>query len=86
MTEVAVPFFFIVSGFFFMRYAYTSINEYFDMVKKKTKTLFVHFVLWNVLGIIPLLLTLSCTKEKNYPNNASLDSDGLLGFYYSTSK
>lgn len=36
--------------------------------------------------IIPLLLTLSCTKEKNYPNNASLDSDGLFGFYYSTSK
>ena len=26
---------------------------------------------------IPLLLTLSCTKEKNYPNNASLDSDDL---------
>lgn len=28
--------------------------------------------------IIPLLLTLSCTKEKNYPNNASLDSDDYI--------
>lgn len=65
MTEVAVPFFFIVSGFFFMRYAYTSINEYFDMVKKKTKTLFIPFVLWNVLGIIPLLLTHKFVYENN---------------------
>lgn len=28
--------------------------------------------------IIPLLLTLSCTKEKNYPDNASLDSDDYI--------
>lgn len=28
--------------------------------------------------IIPLLLTLSCTKEKNYLNNASLDSDDYI--------
>ncbi len=28
--------------------------------------------------IIPLLLTLSCTKEKNYSNNSSLDSDDYI--------
>lgn len=64
-TEVAVPFFFVVSGFFFMRYTYSSKNEYFNMIIKKTKTLFVPFILWNIFGIITLLLTHRFVYENN---------------------
>lgn len=65
LTEVAVPFFFVVSGFFFMRYTYTSKNEYFNMISKKTKTLFVPFVLWNIFGILPLMLSHRFVYENN---------------------
>lgn len=56
LTEVAVPFFFIISGFFFFRKSYYKKGEYFDIIKKKTQTLFLPFVIWNILGICPLLI------------------------------
>lgn len=56
-TEVAVPFFFMVSGFFFFRYTYYGRGEYFRMTGKKMRTLFVPFLFWNIFGVIVLLLT-----------------------------
>lgn len=65
-TEIAVPFFFIVSGFFFLRYYYTAKDMYFGMIRKKIKTLFLPFIIWNVIGCIPLILTHKFVFEKNY--------------------
>lgn len=56
LTEVAVPYFFLVSGFFFLRYSYYGKGEYMKMLCKKTHTLFLPFVFWNVVGLIPLVL------------------------------
>lgn len=56
LTEVAVPYFFIVSGYFFFRYSYYGNGEYVTMLRKKMHTLFIPFLFWNIVGIIPLLL------------------------------
>lgn len=56
LTEVAVPYFFIVSGYFFFRHAYYGKGEYAVMLRKKIRTLFVPFLFWNIVGIIPLML------------------------------
>lgn len=49
LTEIAVPYFFIISGFFFFRISYT-VDDYLWMIKKKFHSLFIPFVFWNVIG------------------------------------
>lgn len=56
MTDIAVPYFFLISGFFFMRYAYIEEGRYWDMIKKKIKTLLIPFIIWNCIGSIALRL------------------------------
>lgn len=48
MTEVAIPYFFVISGFFFFRYNYYQKGIYCEMLKKKFWTLLIPFVFWNV--------------------------------------
>ena len=50
LTEIAVPYFFIISGFFFFRISYYEKNNYFKMLKKKAKTLLIPFIFWNIVG------------------------------------
>lgn len=56
LTEVAVPYFFMVSGYFFFRSTYYGKGEYVGMLRKKLHTLFVPFVFWNIVGIVPSML------------------------------
>lgn len=53
-TDVAVPFFFFVSGFFFMRTRYVADGCYVAMLRKKCLTLLVPFVIWNLVGALVL--------------------------------
>lgn len=54
-TDVAVPFFFFVSGFLFMRVEYLKEGKYFAMLKKKGRALLVPFLIWNLAGALVLL-------------------------------
>lgn len=65
ITEVAVPYFFIVSGYFFSRHTYYNNSEYVTMMKKKARTLFIPFIFWNIVGLFPLLLTHQFVFEDN---------------------
>lgn len=56
MTDIAVPFFFIVSGFFFSRYNYYQQGNYSRMASKKIRTLLIPFLFWNLIGAIALLV------------------------------
>lgn len=56
MTDVAVPFFFMASGFFFFRYSYGSVPVYLNMLKKKISTLLLPFLIWNLVGALVLLI------------------------------
>ena len=57
LTQVAVPYFFLVSGFFFFKKDYYAGEEYKMMLRKKWKTLFIPFVIWNTVGLLCLLVT-----------------------------
>ena len=54
-TNVAVPFFFFVSGFFFMRVDYVIEKQYVHMLKKKFWALLIPFLVWNMVGGCVLL-------------------------------
>lgn len=56
ITEVAVPSFFIISGYFFFKYDYYENNNYMRMIKKKLKSLVIPFIIWNIIGAIILSL------------------------------
>jgi len=56
-TEVAVPIFFIISGYFFFRKPILSIHDYFAMLRKKTNTLVIPFAFWNIVGLFILILS-----------------------------
>lgn len=56
LTEIAVPIFFIISGFFFFKYNYYLKQNYINMIKKKFQSLFVPFIIWNIVGLGILFL------------------------------
>lgn len=57
MTEIAIPLFFLISGFFFFRYNYYDISVYKNAVKKKFRSLIVPFIVWNLVGLVTMWLT-----------------------------
>lgn len=50
LTNVAVPLFFVISGFFFFRRSYYEGRSYIIMLKKKSATLLIPFIIWNIIG------------------------------------
>ena len=54
MTSIAVPYFFLISGFFFFKCSYYVSGNYRQMVLKKIRTLLTPFLIWNVLAVFPL--------------------------------
>lgn len=54
LTEIAVPYFFLVSGFFFFRTDFYSSGTYINMLAKKGMSLLLPFVIWNIIGAIIL--------------------------------
>lgn len=80
VTDVAVPFFFFVSGFLFMRVEYLAEGKYFSMLRKKGRVLLVPFLIWNVVGGCVLLFY---DSEGNLGNSFSsaLANLALSGWY-----
>lgn len=56
-TDVAVPFFFFSSGFFFMRIDYVREKKYLSMLSKKAASLLIPFVIWNLVGVCFLFVS-----------------------------
>ena len=50
MTELAVPYFFLVSGFFFFSQSYYRPASYKSMISKKIRTLLIPYLIWNLIG------------------------------------
>lgn len=51
LTEIAVPFFFLLSGFFFFRGSYYKNRAYVNMLQKKFHSLFIPFVFGTCVGL-----------------------------------
>lgn len=57
----AVPFFYVVSGFFFGAHygqSFFSINDYREILKKKIQTLGIPYFLWSIIGFLLFLPTI----------------------------
>lgn len=65
-TEMAVPFFFMVSGYFFFRKDYYQKDIYFGMLRKKWRTLVVPFLIFNILGIPVFIFTAENTLQISF--------------------
>lgn len=79
LTEVAVPYFFLVSGFFFFRNNYCKKKEYSAMVLKKGKTLLAPYIIWNIIGFVILWLAGSWVNDNpTSVNSLAAFFEGLL--------
>lgn len=79
LTEIAVPLFFIISGFFFLGKEYNTWFLYKNMIAKKAKTLFVPFVFWNLIGLLVLIVS----KQEIVPQDyLSLIKNFFISDYY----
>lgn len=60
-SQVAVPLFFMISGFLFFR-SYTK-SQYIDKLKRRFKTLLIPYLLWNLFGmLLSIIATLFLSK------------------------
>ncbi len=51
LSRIAVPFFFVCSGYFLSKHLSTK-NEWWVAVRKRVRTLVIPFVIWTVIGVI----------------------------------
>lgn len=52
LTRIAVPIFFIISGYFFFKNFKTETDYFVSILKKKSKTILVPFLFWSILGVL----------------------------------
>lgn len=76
LTDWAVPFFFIMSGFWVARSRYVSSEGATPFLMKKVRTLLVPYVLWAVLGAV---ISMPVIVFNNYVNHMPLLSRTCLG-------
>lgn len=86
-TQIAVPYFFLVSGFFFFKRNYyenfsmSHLGEsaLWKMYRHKVKTLLVPFVIWNFIGLLSLIVT---KQEYKFSLRSLLLSDWYGPLWY----
>lgn len=68
-TRIAVPLFFIISGYLFVYDKKTAINELRVKIKKRIRTLLIPYLLWTILGLLVYLLLQSIPFSKPFFTN-----------------
>lgn len=66
LTSIAVPYFFLISGFFFFKCSYYVSGNYKKMIQKKARTLLLPFIIWNILAI-PALCYFGKMEVEEHP-------------------
>lgn len=87
LTQIAVPYFFIISGFFFFkRNYYEGFNcrhivdsTWGKMIRVKFRTLLVPFIFWNFVGLLVLVIT---KQEYKFDISSLLNSDWYGPLWY----
>lgn len=60
IANVAVPCFFVISGYLFYSYTTFSKSDYFNKLKKRAKTLLIPYLFWNLVPILYSLCKRIC--------------------------
>lgn len=87
LTQIAVPYFFLVSGYFFFKKNYyegwniRNIGDsvWAEMIKVKCRTLLVPFIFWNVIGLLVLIIT---HQTYSFSLRSLLDSEWYGPLWY----
>ncbi len=70
LTRIAVPLFFIISGYLFFRTIKNgSFPEFFSKYRKRSKTLVLPYLLWSIYGILLYLILQSVPFSKPFFTN-----------------
>lgn len=68
ITSIAVPYFFLISGYFFFKESYYKKGCYSLMIRKKFNTLFIPFCIWNAFAILPMMVGGKVVTEEHWYN------------------
>ncbi len=63
ITRIAVPFFFIVSGFLFFL---NNPTDYINKIKKRSKTLLLPYIIWSLAGILLYFILQTTPQSKPF--------------------
>lgn len=67
LTRVAVPLFFLISGYlFFLTIKNGTINDFLSKYKKRCKTLVLPYLLWSIFGVLIYLILQSIPFSKPF--------------------
>lgn len=73
ISRIAVPLFFLISGFLFFYHTEFSLNIYVKKLKKRYWSLFVPFILWNILAICKMASHKIAVFSKFYPDAQDIE-------------
>lgn len=66
VTRIAVPLFFIISGFLFFIKFDQNLPDFSVKIRKRIKSLFIPYVIWSLLGIILYLILQSIPATQSF--------------------
>ncbi len=82
-SSIAVPSFFMFSGFlFFYKFNEWNWTIYFNKVKKRIKTLCVPYLLWNILTVIVTLTVIVIKRESIFDYLSDIWDKGVLHIFW----
>lgn len=86
LARVAIPLFFIISGFLFFYYCDFNKSTYIDKLKRRTSSLLLPYITWNVIATILALVALLPFGTKQVLSDQSIGISDLnytiSGFFY----
>lgn len=85
-TRIAVPLFFIISGYLFVYNRKIGINDLRDKIIKRIKTLLIPYLLWTTIGLLVYLILQSIPQSKPFFTNKLIIDysflDWVEGIFY----
>lgn len=85
LSRIAVPLFFIISGFLFFNGSSFTIESYAYKIKKRVKTLLIPYIFWNLLSLVLFFLQQSLLSDYSSGNKKLIVdwtiSDYVMAFW-----
>lgn len=85
LASLCVPFYFLIAGFlFFHGVGKFDTSAYIRKLRKRVKTLFIPYFIWNIIGLICLLIKLLPSFRSYFPQYGVIEPDFvsiLKGFW-----
>lgn len=82
-SSIAVPSFFMFSGYlFFYKFMEWDSGLYLNKIRKRIKTLFVPYLIWNVISILPSLFIVIIKRESALEYLLNIWNNGILHIFW----